>query len=241
MPLLPGVWGGSYTSKCWFSAASIGPSVSAAAGTEGAAAAWTQARELGAEGNVSGLRQCPCVSETASPPRVQARGCLWGLSSSRCRPDPIPSLALCHFSLALSQGCCPHRALAAGAALTCHCRAARGLPHGAWKRLCAILARVELDPARAQEPSVFPGACRHPLQPGLAKDGLAGAARSPAIAGDVEQMWPCLAGLSQLCCLHHVCLFLAPGSCRVCTGRAFLTHHWSGGSRARGRSISSVC
>lgn len=43
--------------------------------------------------------------------------------SSRCSPDPIPSLTLHHFCLALSQGCCQYPALALGAALTCHCSA----------------------------------------------------------------------------------------------------------------------
>lgn len=70
-----------------------------------AAAARTQAQGLGetsrAPGSVPVLLRLPV--------RPEAReGLLVGPSSSPRRPNPIPSLALHHFSLALSQDCCPH-------------------------------------------------------------------------------------------------------------------------------------
>lgn len=95
---------------------------------------------------LSGLRQYPCVSEAASPTECK-RGVASRASPAANRPDPIPSLAWHHFSLALSQGCHPCRALAPGAALTCHRRACACAVGGAWKRLCAIFAWLELDPA----------------------------------------------------------------------------------------------
>lgn len=221
------------------------------------AAAWTQAQEPGATGNVLGLRQCPCVAETSSP-RVQARDCLWGFVSSRHRPDPIPSLALHPFSLALSQGCCQHPALAPGEALTCHCHACActpggwRLPPGAWKRLCAIFAWLELDPAScAGAISVFQSvqcSVGHPSAAGIGQGWAHCRQRGvPPSLGDMASPHRALAAhifvqrlfilsVRQLSCVCWQCFSNAPlekripcarEKCQLCLLRFMMNPEWA--------------
>lgn len=129
--------------------------------------------------------------------------------SSRCSPDPIPSLTLHHFSLALSQGCCQYLALAPEQclpAIAVHVPAlwgGRGSPRGAWNRLCAILAWLELNPALCTGAiGVFWSVQCSPRHPSAAGIGQAWACwrqgRAPPSPGHADQMWPHLAGLLQL-------------------------------------------